>query len=137
MNTSSTDRPIQVTLLAIVGVFFSLGSAIRLGYVIYLWGPLTEYKGHPLYIVLSGVIWFASGMILAWGIWKGRKWAWAATLGVIAAYLAWYWFDRLVVQTPHSNWSFVLIAQLVILAVLLAILFSPRTREYFHRGMHE
>ena len=130
-------RPIRVYLLAIFVLWLAAWNGLRLGETIFFWKTLGTYGARPLYIAISGAVWLITGLLLTWGLWRGKAWGWAGVLAATAGYTAWYWFDRLVLQQPHANWPFVLIADLVSLLVIFTILFSRRTRLFFKRDANE
>jgi len=118
-------------------VFAAAWNGLRLEQAIFFWKTLQAYGAHPLYIAISGAFWLITGLLLAWGFWLGKAWGWAAVLAGTTAYTAWYWFDRLVLQQPHSNWPFVLVANSLFLLIIFTILFSRRTRLFFKRDAYE
>jgi hypothetical protein len=130
-------RPFHVIFLAIIVVIYAVDNGLRLGETIFFWNTLEEYGAHPLYIVISGGVWLIAGLFLVWGLWQGKTWGWAAALVGTFGYTAWYWFDRLVLQKPHANWPFVLIANIVFLLLIFMILFSQKTRLFFQRDAYE
>jgi hypothetical protein len=130
-------RPLRVTLLAVYVFLVACWNGLRLGSAIFYWKTLAEYGSHPLYIAISGGVWFIAGLLLAWGLWRGKAWAWIAATGSAAGYGCWYWLDRLVLQKPHANWPFALIFTIVSLLFILLILFSRNTRRFFQRDTHE
>jgi len=136
MTDSETNRrPIRVTLLALFILVIALWNGLRMIQAISFWPVLTEFQYEliPLYVTISGGVWFLIGAPTAWGLWRGKIWAWYATLGGLAGYASWYWFDRLVIKKPHANWPFALSITIMIIAVTLFILISPRTRSYFSK----
>ena len=137
--TSSPEvkRLVRVIILAMLVLVVAIWNGLRLGETIFFWKTLEYYGAHPLYIAISGGVWLIIGLLLAWGLWLGKSWGWAGALGGTVGYSAWYWFDRLVLQQPHANWPFVLVANLVSLLVIFAILFSRRTRLFFKRDANE
>jgi hypothetical protein len=118
-------------LLAILVLIIAIFGGIRLAESIYFWKTLIEYGAHPLYTALSGFLWLVTGLLLVWGVWRGLRWAWRAALFGTIVYTAWYWLDRLIVQRPHMNDPFSLITTALLLMLVLVILFSRRTRNYF------
>jgi len=130
-------RPIGISILAMCLLWFAVWSGLRLIAAFFFWKTLEEYNAYPLYISVSGGVWFITGLLLAWGIWRGKAWGWVAAIGIVVGYSFWYWFDRLVLQRPHANWLFTPIANIVILFFFLYILFSRKTRCYFHRDAYE
>jgi len=130
-------RPFRVICLALIAVFGSAWNALRLGEAIFFWRTLDKYGGHPLYITISAAVWIIAGLLIAWGLWLGKVWGWAAALAGIVGYTAWYWFDRLVIQEPPASRLFVLIVNIIFLLILLPILLSSKTRRFFKRDAHE
>jgi hypothetical protein len=123
-------RPARVTLLALLTLIVAGFGGIRLGESIFFWKTLIEYGTHPLYTAISGAFWLGGGLLLVWGLWRGRPWAWRATVVATMAYPAWFWLDRVLLQRPHMNDEFTLISTAVLLLIVLSILFTRRTREY-------
>jgi len=130
-------RPIRVICLVIIVIFAASWNGLRLGETIFFWKTLETYGATPLYIAISGGVWLISGLLLAWSLWLGKAWGWATALGGTVGYTTWYWFDRLIMQKPHANWLFVLLANLVFLLITLLILMSHKTRRFFKRDVYE
>lgn len=138
MNSSRvTGRPLRIYFLVLLVVGVIAWNGLRLGETIFFWKTLEEYGAHPLYIAVSGGVWVVTGLLLVQSLWLGKAWGWAASLGGSVGYLAWYWFDRLVLQKPHANWLFVLIVQIVFSLIIFIILFSRKTKQYFKRDSNE
>jgi predicted permease len=117
--------------------WLTIWNGLRLGEAIFYWKTLAEYGAHPLYIAITGGVWPVAGFFLVWGLWQGKSWGWVAVLVGTVGYTGWYWFDRLVLQQPHANWPFVLVANIVCLLLILIILFSRVTRRYFKRDAND
>lgn len=115
--------------------WLALLNSLRLVQAIHFWDTLTGYqmRGGPFYLAVSGGIWAAIGFLLCWATWQGKSWAWAGTLGGASGYGSWYWFDRLALQTPHVNWPFALVTTAVFLIIVLFILYSPRSRQFYSK----
>ncbi len=137
MEPLAKFRPVRVSLLALLVLFYTLFNGLRLGEAIYFWKTLLEYGAHPWYVAASGGVWLIAGSFLLWGLWGGRSWAWLATFLGTIAYLAWYWLDRFFLQMPHSNVLFSILASAVLSGLVLLVLLSRRTRWYFLREAHE
>jgi len=137
MISANRQRTIGITILAFIGLMLAAWNGLRLGETIFFWKTLETYGAYPLYIAISGGVWLITGLVLVAGLWLGETWGWAATLGGTIAYTAWYWFDRLIMQKPHANWPFVLIANIVFLLIIFLILFSRGTRRFFKRDANE
>jgi hypothetical protein len=130
------NRPSSVTFLAVAAFFFALWNGLRLGEAVYLWKTLLEYGAHPMVLALSGAFWFVAGIFLAVSLWLGKRWTlWAAGFTILG-YAAWYWFERLFLETPHANLLFSIITTGFLLFIFLVILFSRRNRDYFQRDHH-
>lgn len=130
-------RPLRVICLAIFAVLAAAWNGLRIAETLFFWKTLQEYGAPSLYIAISGGVWLVAGLMIGWGLWSGKAWGWAGTLGGLLAYTAWYWFDRLFLQKPHANWPFVLIADIVFLLITFIILFSRTTRLFFERDAYE
>jgi hypothetical protein len=137
MTSPKNKRPIRVYFLAVVVICLAAWNGLRLGEAIFFWKTLVIYGAHPLYIGISGAVWLVTGLLIVWGFWAGKAWAWAVMLGGTICYTAWYWIDRLLLQKPHANWPFVLIADIIFLLMIFAILFSHSTRSFFKREAYE
>jgi hypothetical protein len=128
-------RPTGVTLLALFVLGLALWNGLRLEKAIVFWSILKEYqtKPGPLYAAISGGIWLLTGLSIVWGLWQGKNWAWFSALIGAGGYGSWYWFDRLVLQEPHSNWSFALAFTILLAGFFTFILLNPKSRAYFSR----
>jgi hypothetical protein len=126
-------RPFSVTFLALIVVFTAVGNGLRLGEAVFFWKILEDYSPYPLYIAISGGFWLLAAVFLTRGIWQGKTWAWAGTIGGTAIYGSWYWFDRLALQVPHANWPFALAFTVLLAGFFAPILLNPKTRAYFSK----
>ncbi|MDO9349265.1 MAG: hypothetical protein Q7T47_08255 [Anaerolineales bacterium] len=129
-QSSIVNRPIAVTSLALLVLTFSAWNGFRLGAAIASWQVLIEYGAKPLYIAISGSTWALAGITLFVGLWWGKVWARKAAFLAAAGYAAWYWFDRLVLQTPHANWPFALAVTVALLSFTIITL-SLRGSKFF------
>jgi hypothetical protein len=130
-------RPARVTILVIAFLAGAAWNGLRLGNAIFFWKTLESRDVQPLYLAISGGVWLIIGILLAWGLWAGKSWARMAALGGVIGYYAWYWFDRLVLQQPHANGPFALVITIIILILTVLILFSPKTKRFFQKNIHE
>jgi hypothetical protein len=129
---SENRRPIVVTLLALFVLGLALWNGLRLIQSLVFWSILKEYQASPgpLYTAISGGVWLLAGLSTTWGLWQGKVWAWFTALGGVLGYASWYWSDRLVFQTPHSNWPFAL-AFTVISIAFFSVLFHRGAIHFF------
>jgi len=137
MVEEKIERPIGLTILEILFLLFAAWNGLRLGESIFFWKTLAEYGAYPLYIALTGAIWLIAAMFLFWVFWRGKTWGRAAAFAGTLGYSVWYWLDRLVLQKPHANLSFVVVANIAFFLFVLIILFSRKTRRFFQKDTHE
>jgi hypothetical protein len=128
-------RPRRVTLL-FLGVLINMGlSLARLALAVQQWSFLSAFSSVPvLYLALTGLIWSVAGLILAWGLWRGRRWAPPALFGTALAYTFYFWADRLFIADPtltRSSWPFLAGGNLVIIALIGWILSTRKARVFF------
>jgi hypothetical protein len=105
-------RSFGVTLLALVVLFFAVANLARAIQAIQKWQFLAELLPiWPGYLVISGLVWFAVGAWLFWGLWSGRG-VGKALLLVIGLYSANFWVEKywLVITGGanglDNNWPF-------------------------------
>ena len=130
-------RPVGLTILVILIFWLTVWNGLRMSEAIFSWNSLEEFGVHPLYISMSGGIWFIIGIVLVWSLWRGKNWGRRATFAAVASYTTWYWLDRLILQNPHSNWLFALIGNIIILVFIILLMFSRKTRLHFQKDSHE
>ena len=132
-------RSVSVTLLSIFNLVVSSWNGLRLVQGIIFWSVMQSYKARlgPIYIIISGGIWLVIGLVISWGLWERKSWAWFATIASTLIYGIWYWFDRLILQKPHDNWSFALTITLVFIVFSFSVLLSPKTRQSFLKDTYE
>jgi len=130
-----TRPPFRVTLLSLAVLTLTVWNLFRAWTGFAWWGILAEFapKPGPLYIGLTGVLWSALGLVLVWGLDGGRPWAPRLALGAGSVYTAWYWTDRLVLQTDRANWPFILLGNLLVLVLIVVIYKS----DFFQREAYE
>ncbi len=129
-----TRRPPGVQLLTALALVSAIWNCIRFAGAIRFWDTLTLYQnpGGPLYLAVSGAAWAGLGFTFAWALWQRKAWAWGAALGFFLALEAWFWFDRLALQQPHTNNLFVLAANGLYFVFLLLVVFSRNVRNFYH-----
>jgi len=128
-----SKHPFRVTLLLGLVLILTAWNAIRLWTVIDWLNVLNEFSAYSISVItaISSVIWIAAGIILLWGIWQKKAWAANLLLGTSAGYTVWYWSGRLIWQTPHPNWLFAVIVNLVLMVFILF------TKKSLTREAHE
>jgi hypothetical protein len=129
-----SKQPFRVTLLLWLVLMLTIWNAIRVWTSLAWREVLNEFSSQPTstIIAISGAIWMFTGMVILWSIWQKKVWAANLLLGATAGYTAWYWSERLVWESPHPNWLFTVIVNLVL---VLFILFCSKSlsREAYER----
>ncbi|MDH5462756.1 MAG: hypothetical protein OEY17_07355 [Nitrosopumilus sp.] len=125
---SSQVRPTGVTILAVLEI---VSGVIAIGIGIFfsaLWGSMgmgmmADFGGSAVMGLISGIIVAlgAVSFLMAWGLLKGRPWAWTVTLILTVI--------SLIVDLPSMN-----IIGLVIDIVILYYLFRPHVKAYFGKS---
>ncbi len=114
-------NPLRVTLLLWLVLSLTTWNALRFWTALAWRGVLNEFSAQPTSAItaVSGAIWTAIGILLMWGVWQGKAWAANLLLGAAAGYTVWYWSERFIWQSPHPNWAFAVIVNLVLLGFIL------------------
>ena len=128
-------RPTGVTLLAMGVLMIAVFYFIRLAQAIAQWQVLAGIRDSlPLYLAANGAVWGIIALVLAWGLWQGRLWASRLTRWAALLFAAFYWVDRLFVQTGAGrsvNTLFVAVMTLVLVWSVFWILTRRKTRLFF------
>lgn len=128
-------RPLIVTLLAGVVVFFAAVNLARFVQAITLWNILEVLLPiWPGYLVITGLIWFPIGSLLAWGLLRGRPWAGRLAPAVFLIYSAYFWIERVFLpgdSQRNANWLFAAGLNLILVAMCLWGTSRLRVKEYF------
>jgi hypothetical protein len=128
------NRPASVTYLA-VGVLITAGFNL-----LRFWNAYRDYEFlsgllpfSPLYLVLGGLFWGLTGLVLFYGLWLGKQWAPDLTRIAAFVYTLYFWLDRIFLTSLGIgvNWLFVLIVNIIILILVLWILNRDNARRYF------
>ena len=135
-RTERPGRPFSVTLV-VFGVLLFAGvqwlgfwQAIKL-----VIAPLHSLLPvSPIYLLLRPVFWGSISLLLAWGLWFGKRWAYYLALGSFPLLLIVFWLERFIIVNSHqrfSNVMFVTTVLLVVIILLYLVLFRPASREFF------
>lgn len=132
-------RPFSIKLLASSGLILASWNVLRLAQVIIAWKTLQTYDLSigAWYICMSSGIWTIISFVACCGLWFEKRWAWWVTFITVLAYAFWYLCDRFIFQQPHSNWLFSLVATFFLIAILIILLLSPRSKRIFLKGTNE
>lgn len=127
-------RPSSVTLLAYGVLSFAGINLLRLYQTVIQWEFLAELLPFPpLYLAVSGLVWGAVGLLAVWGLWRGACWAPGFTQLLALAYLIFYWLDRLLLATQHTNWLFAIAGSVFGLVLVFWILSRRKAIDFFGR----
>src|SRR5919205_3756288 len=112
---TSKHRPLGVTIIAVLNVIA---------------GIIAIAVGIPALIVIVGIVFIAVGiasLVMAYGLWKGRSWAWTITLilsaiGIIFA----------IASIAAGNIGAVF--HIIINAVIIYYLYRPNVKAFFGKS---
>lgn len=127
-------RPFSVTLLAL-GVLIIAGIHwVRFSEAIAQRNFLLEIAPNLFpYLLSSGLIWGTLWLLLAWGLWLGKRWARRGTLIVTPIYGLYYWLDRLLLRRNNLyDIPFWLATTLLVLLFIFGVLTRPKVRDFFN-----
>jgi hypothetical protein len=87
----------------------------------------------PIYLSISGFVWLVVGVVVAAGLWFGKRWAALATLVASLAYTVYFWIDRLLFTAdgPGYNWLFSAAANLLGLVIIYWMVSNPKAKIFF------
>lgn len=126
-------RPSSVTTLLWLVLCLVLWNAIRAIAALSNWTLLKEFapRPGPIYIFISASFWAVSGFALWLALRRRRITSARKPLTFIVGYAIWRWADRLLLGGAGVNWPFVLGATILLCFWAIALVFHPRTTEYF------
>ena len=116
-----SKQPFRVTLLLWLVLTLTTWNFIRFWTALEWREVLNEFSSQPTSTVItaSGAVWMVTGIFILWSIWQRKAWAAKLLLGASAGYTVWYWSERIIWQSPHPNWPFAVIVNLVLLGFIL------------------
>lgn len=128
-------RPKSVTLLIVLVLIMGVINIVRFIQTIKLWEFLLEILSiSPVYLALTGFLWGFMGLILALGLFRGKKWAAKLMLFVPVFYFVYVWIDRLLIRVPaskNSNNPFVAGLSVLLLLLVYWTLSRKKVKAYF------
>jgi hypothetical protein len=129
-------RPFSVTLLIWLVLSLSAWGVVRLLAVLRWWDVLNEFDARlgPRYLSITAAGWIVVGGGLLWGLFSGKRWTPVAILISILLWLMEYWVERIFFESPRANFSFALIASLLLLIMALVSTHNRQTRKFFIRS---
>jgi hypothetical protein len=129
-------RPFGVTLLIWLVLSLSAWGVVRLLAALRWWDVLNEFGARlgPLYLSITGTGWVVIGSVLLWGLFSGKRWTLLAFLISVFLWLMEYWVERIFFESSRANFSFALIASILLLIVALVSTRNRQTRQFFIRS---
>ena len=119
----SPNRQRPATPLLLLVLCLTVWHAIRLQTALAWYdvlGELAPVPG-PLYTAATGAAWLLIGAFVLWCLVRRMPWTADILLGAALAHTIWYWVDRLTLQSPHANWPFMLVVNMILLGYILAL----------------
>jgi hypothetical protein len=138
-SESKRKRPWIITYLSILVFLFGFFHLLRFFQTLFQWAILDDLplSISPLYLVITGVVWGLSGLVLGWSLWTGRSWAQNFCLIHSLVYAAYFWIDLIWIAEPstiQTRWLFNLIITLLALPAVYFCLHSTPSRIFFNRN---
>ena len=129
-------RPFSVTLLLWLVLSLSAWGAVRLFAAFCWWSVLNEFGARlsPLYLSITGAAWIVVGVVLLWSLFSGKSWARLAIPISIFLWVMEYWVERMFFESPRANFSFALIASILLFIVTSISAFNQKTKRFFIRS---
>jgi hypothetical protein len=129
------SRPTGVTILALLVLLISMLNIFQFIQAIQKWDFLASLLPFsPIYLLGSGFFWGIIGLIIFWGLWRGKSWATVFTIVGISVYVLYYWTDRLVFPAfdgRNFNWLFSVGISILILVYCMWILTRQKSKNFF------
>lgn len=132
---TSKRRPGLVTWFS--AIVLTLSAIFLIRFVAALQLPDLPMSVPAGYLALTGAVWGVAGAVLAFGLLTGQAWSRRALPWAGAAFLAWYWIDRLLFARSEyaaRSWPFALMLTLLGLGWLVIMMRRKSFREYFEES---
>jgi hypothetical protein len=89
-----------------------------------------------VYMAATGLIWTAAGILLAVGLFFGRRWSFRLAKASVMLYTAYYWSDRLLIAEPAAimvRWPFALGLTAALWMFTFWVLSRPNTHTFLKK----
>jgi hypothetical protein len=140
-NDTNTDpfqentRPKGITVLSMLLIIFSLFQIIRIFLVITRWNLLSSLNMtfSPLLQGGEGFLWALCGLILAWGLWKGKRWSPLSLVIACLIFAIFSWIKLVFISEPivlQTRWPVNLLVTILGLGSLFGFLNLKSTQSY-------
>lgn len=134
-KSSPLKRPFAVTLLILEVLIFTGLNGFRCLDAFRYWDYLSSIaiSISPLYLALSGALWFLTGSVLIWMTWRAKPTAPKMMRAFAVVYGLYYWVDRwlLTVSTLRERWPFAVLMTIIGLAFVFIVLSRPKVTDFF------
>ena len=129
------DRPFSVTIIIWLVLIIAVSNLIRFVRTLIQWDFLLDLIDiHPVYLLVSGVVWGIFGLALVWGLIRANEWSYYVLRWGAALYIVYIWLDRLVFSSPtirNTNNLFVSIVSLLVMVWILWVCSQHEVKLYF------
>ena len=134
---TKTKRPVGISIFAISILLITIYYFTRIVQVLRNWSTIADFplSVPPVYLIIDGLIWTSTGLILCWGLWKGKKWAPYGGAILSFLYMIFFWIDQIwISENPGltSEWPANLIISLLGLGAIWIVLNHPKSKDYFN-----
>ena len=132
-------RPLGITVLSILYFLISLFYLLKFCQVLLQWSSLENLPLtiSPIYLASDSMVWFVLGIILAWGLWTGKKWSSPAALTISFLYSLVFWADRIWIAEPEGlaqRWPVNLFLTIIGFGMISLILSRKSSHDYFRKN---
>ena len=132
-------RPSGITVLSILYFLISLFYLLKFSQVLLQWSSLENLPLtiSPIYLAGDSLLWCISGIILAGGLWIGKRWASPAVMILSFLYSLVFWADRIWIAEPEGlaqRWPINLLLTIIGLSVIALILSRRSSQDYFQKN---
>jgi hypothetical protein len=120
------NRPFRVTLTLSLVLCLTIWNVARAWTALAWRDVLNEFSvaQNPYITALSGALWTITGIVLMWGIDRGKAWAGKMLLVCATLYIVWNWTERLVWRKNAQGDAF---AALTGLVLFIFIIFTTKS----------
>ena len=129
------DRPFSVTIIIWLVLIIAVSNLIRLARTICQWDFLLGLIDiHPVYLIITGLVWGIFGLVLVWGLVKAHRWSYSMVRWGAVLYIIYIWVDRLFISSPtirSTNNLFVSIVSMLVLAWVVWVFSRHDVKLYY------
>jgi len=135
MEGRKSSRPFSVTLLSDLVLILSVYQLARGGWAFAQFDYLQSLLPFsPVYLVISGLFWGLTGLILFWWFWQGMRAGRWLLIGYSGLFSLYYWLDRALMPGypgRNMNWLYVAVVNIFMLGWVIWVCTRPKVRNFF------